>query len=36
MTGVRIFDEERVLLKAFGSECQDYFSKTWRLIPGIF
>eukprot|EP00884_Botryococcus_braunii_P010487 jgi/Botrbrau1/1943/Bobra.0005s0036.2 len=36
LAGVRILDEEKVLLKAFGQECQDYFKGTWRLIPGVF
>jgi protein-S-isoprenylcysteine O-methyltransferase Ste14 len=32
----RIRAEERLLREYFGAEYQAYFSRTWRLVPGIY
>ena len=32
----RIQAEERLLRAQFGAEYDDYFARTWRLIPGIY
>src|ERR1700733_6685080 len=32
----RIHSEERLLREHFGSEYEAYFSRTWRLIPGLY
>lgn len=32
----RIRAEERLLLEHFGAEYEAYFSRTWRLVPGIY
>jgi protein-S-isoprenylcysteine O-methyltransferase Ste14 len=32
----RIQAEERLLREYFGAEYQAYFSRTWRLVPGIY
>ena len=32
----RIHAEERLLRAQFGAEYDDYFARTWRLIPGIY
>jgi len=32
----RIHAEERLLREYFGAEYEAYFSRTWRLVPGIY
>jgi len=32
----RIRAEERLLREHFGAEYNDYFARTWRLVPGIY
>ena len=32
----RVFEEERMMEKAFGAEYRDYMRRTWRILPGIF
>jgi protein-S-isoprenylcysteine O-methyltransferase Ste14 len=32
----RVFEEERLMEKAFGAEYRDYMRRTWRILPGIF
>lgn len=32
----RIHAEERLLREQFGAEYEDYFNRTWRLLPGIY
>jgi protein-S-isoprenylcysteine O-methyltransferase Ste14 len=32
----RIRSEERLLAEYFGSEYEDYRTRTWRLLPGIY
>jgi len=32
----RVFEEERMMEKAFGTEYRDYMRRTWRILPGIF
>jgi protein-S-isoprenylcysteine O-methyltransferase Ste14 len=32
----RIHSEERLLREHFGAEYEAYFSRTWRLIPGLY
>eukprot|EP00884_Botryococcus_braunii_P002979 jgi/Botrbrau1/12682/Bobra.67_1s0046.1 len=32
----RIVNEEKVLLDAFGKECEEHFRRTWRLLPFIY
>lgn len=34
---ISIFDEEKLLVKQYGEEYEDYMKKVrWRMIPGIF
>ncbi|MES1155367.1 MAG: protein-S-isoprenylcysteine O-methyltransferase [Pseudorhodoplanes sp.] len=32
----RVFEEERMLEKAFGAEYRDYMRRTWRVLPWVF
>jgi protein-S-isoprenylcysteine O-methyltransferase Ste14 len=32
----RVFEEERMMEKAFGAEYRDYMRRTWRILPGVF
>jgi protein-S-isoprenylcysteine O-methyltransferase Ste14 len=32
----RVFEEERMMERAFGDEYRDYMRKTWRILPGVF
>lgn len=32
----RVFEEERLMEKTFGTEYRDYMRRTWRILPGIF
>jgi len=32
----RVFEEERMMERAFGDEYRDYMRRTWRILPGVF
>lgn len=32
----RVFEEERMMEKAFGAEYRDYMRKTWRVLPWVY
>jgi len=32
----RVFEEVRMMERAFGDEYRDYMRRTWRILPGVF